>query len=253
MTTPVPPWLREYTMTFSKPQVTITASQPMEKGCIGTLTTMVSHPCYASTSITYEIWAIEDSTDRYDSSRYTRRIILGHIGTNEILQGFLPSTSCIQPPCIGKSSRHITFRHSCSGRTLWCMNCWTDDMYESGMGGVGVPPFILYHSFNPSGFLRNLRNCIHCRSHFTIADSMSIDKTGATVFLPLQRKELDDAIEVALQSAGIAGSIRRERLHKDSMNLEQRREILAAALHPDRIMGIHTRTGLDVWEVLENM
>jgi hypothetical protein len=82
---------------------------------------------------------------------------------------------------------------------------------------------------------------------------MSIDKTGATVFLPLQRKELDDAIEVALQSAGIAGSIRRERLHKDSMNLEQRREILAAALHPDRIMGIHTRTGLDVWEVLENM
>ena len=254
MTTPVPPWLREYTMTFTNPQITITASQPMEKGKIGILTTTVSHPCYVPTPITYEIWAIEYATDGFASSRFNRRIILGSQGTTEVLQGFANHTPCAEPNCPGKRKRYMPICHS-AGRTLWCMKCWADDMYESGMGGIGVPPFILYYSYNPSAFLRNLRSCLNCKANFAISDPVPgiFCEEDATVFLPLQHKELDDAIEIALQSAGITGSIRRERLHEECMKLEQQQEILAAALHPERIMGIHTRTGLDVWEVLENM
>lgn len=37
------------------------------------------------------------------------------------------------------------------------------------------------------------------------------------------------------------------------MNIEQQQEILAAALNPERIERISKETGLDAWDVLENM
>ena len=126
-------------------------------------------------------------------------------------------------------------------------------MYESGMGGIGVPPFILYYSRNPGAFLRNLRGCTHCKTQFTVADSETMDESSTSVFLPIQRSILDTAVESALQSAGIFGIVRRTRHLDTALSHEQHNQIVAAALHPDRIEAIHKRTGMDIWDILENM
>lgn len=249
MAKPLPIWLRENSTSFTDIQINLTTTNPIAKGKLGTLTATAAHPCYATATHTYEIWAIEYGTEGYECSSFNRRIILGNRGTKEVLSGFQNSVPCIHPSCPGKQiGRHRTIEHT-AGRTLWCMKCWSDDMYESGLGGIGVPPFILYYSLSPGSFLRNLRSCMNCKAHFAIADF----EPGTTVFLPLQRKALDDAIEAALQSAGITGTVRRERLYAESMSRDQRQEITAAALRPDRIERIAAKTGMDAWDVLENM
>lgn len=253
MTSPIPIWLREYAMEYTDIQVTLTATAPMERGRLGTLTATARYPCYTPTTISYEIWAIEYGMNAFDSSRFNRRIILGNTGTMDVLEGFIHTSPCNQYPCPGKqSSAYRTVNHT-SGRTMWCMKCWTDDMYESGMGGVGVPPFIVYHSLTAANFVVRLPDCNTCHSKFVVHAPGVLPKGYTSLFLPIQRNVLDKAVEDALNSAGILGTIRRERHHEELMNLEQQQEILAAALKPERIERIAEKTGMDTWDVLENM
>jgi len=261
---PIPIWLREYTMNFTDIQVNLTATLPMEKGYLGTLTAVASYSCYEAAPVSYEIWAIEYGVEGFETSSFNRRIILGNRGTKDVLSGFQNDQHCMEPSCPGKGcTRNRLVTHTpgrtlwcmthTPGRTLWCMNCWSDDMYESGMGGIGVPPFILYYSRNPEAFLRNLRGCAHCKTQFTVADAESMDEPNTSVFLPIQRKILDTAVESALQSAGIFGVVQRTRHLNVNLSHEQHYEIVAAALHPDRIERIHKQTGMDVWDILDNM
>jgi hypothetical protein len=240
-------------MEFTDIQITITAVNPMEKGRLGTLTTIAKHPCYSPTLVTYEIWAIEYGMEGFQSSRFNRQIILGNTGTSEVLEGFLQQRPCIQPSCPGKGrSSYRTVPHT-SGRTMWCMKCWTDDMYESGMGGVGVPPFVLSHAVTPANFVVRLPDCNTCHSKFTVYAPGILPSGYTSLFVPIQKKLLDNAVQEALNSAGIVGTIRRERSLEHTLSEDQRHEILAAALKPERIERICTHTGMEPWDVLENM
>lgn len=253
MVSPIPIWLREYAMEYTDIQVTLTATAPMEKGRLGTLTATARYPCYLPTTVSYELWAIEYSMDTFESSRFNRRIILGNTGTNEVLQGFIHTAPCNQSACPGKQvSAYRTVCHS-SGRTMWCMKCWTDDMYESGMGGVGVPPFIIYHALTTANFVVRLPDCNTCHSKFVVHAPGVLPNGHTSLFVPIQRNILDSAVENALNSAGIIGTIHRERQFEESMTIEQRQEIIAAALHPDRIERIAENTGMAPWDVLDNM
>lgn len=44
MTSPIPIWLREYAMEYTDIQVTLTATAPMERGRLGTLTATAKYP-----------------------------------------------------------------------------------------------------------------------------------------------------------------------------------------------------------------
>jgi hypothetical protein len=253
MPKPIPIWLREYTMDFSDIQVTLTATAPMERGKIGTLTATAKHSCYLSTPMTYEIWAIEYGLEGFESSRFNRRIILGNTGTSEALEGFTNARPCTEEACPGKKvSRYQSLTHN-PGRTMWCMKCWTDDMYESGMGGVGVPPFVVYHAFTPANFVVRLPQCNTCHSKFVVYAPGVLPKGYTSLFLPIQRNVLDKAVEDALTAKGIVGTIQRERSLNYTISDDQRQEILASALKPERIERIAEQTGLAPWDVLDNM
>jgi hypothetical protein len=44
MASPIPIWLREYAMEYTDIQVTLTATAPMERGRLGTLTATAKYP-----------------------------------------------------------------------------------------------------------------------------------------------------------------------------------------------------------------
>ena len=249
----VPIWLRDYNTTFSDIQVHLEPREPMAKGLLGTLTTTAHHPCYKDTQLTYEIRAIEYTDDIFDASRFNRRIILGNVCTEDVLIGFQANTLCTNNTCPWKSvSLYGRVYHSPT-RTMWCMNCWSDDMYETGMGGVATPPFILYQSTNADSFVRNLRTCNRCHSNFVVASDQPRPLHHTTLFLPIQTKALERAVEDALNTAGIVGTIRRARHLDDRMSTDQKQEIIASALRPDRIERIAENTGINSWDVLDNM
>lgn len=255
MTKPVPIWQRDHTMTFSDIQIQLDPGNPLKTGYLGRLTAKVEHPCYNATTHIYEIRAIECRDDEYTSSRYNRRIILGNLCTDTLLQGFQENTNCLNTSCPWKKvSRYGSVYHK-TDRTMWCMNCWGDDMYETGLGGIAVPPFILYHSTSAESFVRNLRNCNRCHSTFAVASpTFEPPPQGqALLFMAIQRKILEDAVEAALNTSGIVGTIRSARVLEYTMPLEQKQEIVASALNPGRIERLSERTGLDAWDILENM
>ncbi len=251
MRPPVPQWLRDYDMNFSDIECAIDATYGMAKGKLGTLTATVSHPCFQPTKLFFDIYAVETQETDTKSSKYTRRIVLGNPATADIVTGFQQINTCNHDACPGKkvSTRGAIFHPS--SRTLWCMNCWSDDMYDSGMGGVGVPPFILYQICPPQAFVNKLRTCNTCHSNFTVVGAEL--PNCATLFVPMQRKVLEEAVQTALSQKGIVGAIRRKLQFENSMPLEMRKEITAVALRPERIERLVQETGMAPWDVLESM
>lgn len=130
---------------------------------------------------------------------------------------------------------------------LWCMNCFADDMYSNGSGGVGVPHWMMARYFST---IQRLPACGCCGGHFRAfvpdptRDPFIAVPSHTLLFSSIQNHALQVQVQEALAPHGIV-TARRFRSEDTAFTEEQKEAIVAAAMHPRRIQAILTASGFE--------
>lgn len=250
MPNPVPSWLESPAIDYSKIQVTLEQTAPDAVGRIGYVLCVAQHPCFDTTILFYDIYAIKYGYVDPDVSAYKRQILLGKPFHAKTLTAYTTPQLCTNRTHNHDFGPFETARFS-PPRTLWCMNCWTDDMYHSGSGGVPIPHWAIGRYFTRDGFFTIVNHCASCSKHFQLEEEFRPDYT--TLFVSVLNSKLQNAVEEELLRLGIQTTTSFERHVNDKLDEEVRDELIATVLHPDRVERLAEQAGLDTWEWVDIM
>jgi hypothetical protein len=250
MPNPVPSWLESPAIEYSELQVTLETQRADAQGQIGYVLCTAKHPCFDTTRLSYDIYAVNYGYEDSDTSTFKRQILLGRPFDAKTLTGYAETHMCMNRAHMHSFGPFQNAQFS-PPRTLWCMNCWKDDMYHSGSGGVPIPFWLMGRYFTCDGLFAILNSCTSCLKHFQLEGENSVDHT--TLFVSVLNTKLQTAVEDQLLRKGIHTSTFFERNVTDTLDEEVRDELIATVLHPERVERLAGKAGLDTWDWVDAM
>jgi hypothetical protein len=195
---------------------------------VGTVTATVTDPASgASGRYTYSIAQAEQRSDFAGASSYSSRVLIGNFVDNK-------HTRSIFSP-----ERH--------NQGLWCANCFADDIYGNGVGGIQIPAWLAGGMFPR---LNLIPHCVCCGTGFLSADEM-YPPVGCSpyIFSAIKNPALSAAVEALIIPLGIYTIYRGRGTHMNFTD-EQKEAIIAAALAPSRIEALITAHGMEALEAI---
>lgn len=128
------------------------------------------------------------------------------------------------------------------GVGLWCSNCWTDDMYGNGTGGISFPAFMRGRYY---GKLGHHPGCASCEARLVpFGNGPRLADANAYVFGAVQSPVLKRAVAEVFLPLGIA-EVRTARDEDTVLSAEQKEAIVAAAMAPARLAQLIERHGIE--------
>jgi hypothetical protein len=129
------------------------------------------------------------------------------------------------------------------GVGLWCSNCWSDDCYGNGTGGVAFPTHMRGRYY---GKLHHHEGCATCGAKFAaFGDSiLPVTDAHAYVFGTIHDPPLQTTVEAFFLPRGIY-TTSSSRSEETALTPEQKEAIAAAAMAPSRVGALVQTHGLD--------